>query len=73
MLLLDEPRQQSSSKVSFGQLLERAAEQRGAQQQVIVSTSEDFDTLSPILARLECKKIIFDGYLLQPVQPRANV
>jgi len=73
MLLLDEPRQQSSSKVSFGQLLERAAEHRGARQQVIVSTSEDFDTLSPILARLECKKIIFGGYVLQPVQPQANV
>lgn len=72
MLLLDEPRQQSSSKVSFGHLLERAAEHRGAQQQVIVSTSEDFDTLSPILARLHCKRIIFDGYVLQPVQAQTN-
>lgn len=68
MLLLDEPRQQSSSKVSFGQLLERAANHRGASQQVIVSTSEDIDTLTPILARLSCKKIIFDGYVLQPVE-----
>lgn len=68
MLLLDEPRQQSSSKVSFGQLLERAAKHRGNGQQVIVSTSEDIDTLTPILARLSCKKIIFDGYVLQPVE-----
>ena len=68
MLLLDEPRQQSSSKVSFGQLLERAASHRGTGQQVIVSTSEDIDTLTPILARLSCKKIIFDGYVLQPVE-----
>lgn len=72
LLLLDEPRQQSSSKVSFGQLLEHAAKHRGAQQQVIVSTSEDIDTLSPILARLECKRIIFNGYVLQPVQPQTN-
>lgn len=68
MLLLDEPRQQSSSKVSFGQLLERAADHRGTGQQVIVSTSEDIDTLKPILARLLCKKIIFDGFVLQPVE-----
>lgn len=68
MLLLDEPRQQSSSKVSFGQLLERAANHRGAGQQVVVSTSEDIDTLTPILARLSCNKIIFDGYVLQPVE-----
>lgn len=72
MLLLDEPRQQSSSKVSFGQLLERAANHRGTGQQVIVSTSEDIDTLTPILARLLCKKIVFDGYVLQPVQTGLN-
>jgi len=68
MLLLDEPRQQSSSKVSFGQLLERAANHSVGGQQVIVSTSEDIDTLKPILARLSCQKIIFDGYVLQPVE-----
>jgi hypothetical protein len=73
MLLLDEPRQQSSSKVSFGQLLERAAAHRQGNQQVIVSTSEDFDTLAPILARLSCKKIIFDGYVLQPVSVDGNL
>lgn len=72
MLLLDEPRQQSSSKVSFGQLLERAANHRGTGQQVIVSTSEDIDTLTPILARLSCKKIIFNGYVLQPVEPELD-
>lgn len=68
MLLLDEPRQQSSSKVSFGQLLERAASHNRAGQQVIVSTSEDIDTLGPILARVSCNKIIFDGYVLQPIE-----
>jgi hypothetical protein len=67
LLVLDEPRQQSSSKVSFGQLLERAAQCRLGSQQVIVSTSEDFDTITPILSRLNCRKIIFSGYVLQPL------
>lgn len=67
MLLLDEPRQQSSSKVSFGALLERAAAHTKGDQQVIVSTSEDIDTLLPILSRLDCKKSVFGGYVLQPV------
>ncbi|MFZ5704785.1 MAG: AAA family ATPase [Pseudomonadota bacterium] len=66
MLLLDEPRQQSSSKVSFGRLLERAASHQRGDQQVIVSTSEDFETLTPILERLQCRRTIFDGYVLQP-------
>jgi hypothetical protein len=66
MLLLDEPRQQSSSKVSFGRLLERAASHQRGDQQVIVSTSEDFDTLTPILERLQCRKTVFEGYVLQP-------
>lgn len=67
LLVLDEPRQQSSSKVSFGQLLERAAQYRLGSQQVIVSTSEDFDTIMPILSGLNCRKIIFSGYVLQPL------
>lgn len=67
LLVLDEPRQQSSSKVSFGQLLERASRYRLGSQQVIVSTSEDFDTISPILNGLDCRKIIFSGYILQPL------
>ena len=66
MLLLDEPRQQSSSKVSFGALLARAAEHRRGDQQIIVSTSEEIETLIPILERLECQKTIFEGYVLQP-------
>jgi hypothetical protein len=66
MLLLDEPRQQSSSKVSFGRLLERAAGHRQGDQQVIVSTSEDLDTLTPILNHIECWKTIFEGYVIQP-------
>lgn len=66
MLLLDEPRQQSSSKVSFGRLLEHAASHQRGDQQVIISTSEDFETLTPIIERVKCRKTIFEGYVLQP-------
>lgn len=68
MLLLDEPRQQSSSKVSFGRLLERAAALQRSDQQVIVSTSEDLETLREILARIKCNETIFPGYVITPVQ-----
>ncbi|PWK76067.1 hypothetical protein [Aminobacter sp. AP02] len=67
MLLLDEPRQQSSSKISFGHLLERAAASQRSDQQVIVSTSEDLETLKDILSRIKCKKTIFSGYVIKPV------
>jgi hypothetical protein len=67
MLLLDEPRQQSSSKISFGRLLERAAAHQRADQQVIVSTSEDLETVKDILSRLKCNATIFPGYVIKPV------
>ncbi|NKC29894.1 ATP-binding protein [Falsiroseomonas selenitidurans] len=70
LLLLDEPRQQSSSKVSFGALLERAASHQQGDAQIIVSTSEDIDNLLPIINRLRCEKTIFDGYILQPIATR---
>lgn len=68
MLLLDEPRQQSSSRVSFGRLLERAAERQRADQQVIVSTSEDLETLKDILSRIDCRKTIISGYVIKRLQ-----
>lgn len=68
MLLLDEPRQQSSSRVSFGRLLERAAERQRADQQVIVSTSEDLETLKDILSRIDCKETIISGYVIKRLQ-----
>lgn len=68
MLLFDEPRQQSSSKVSFAGLLQVASNQR-RDQQVIVSTSEDIETLKQILAGLDCRTTIFPGYVIKPVGP----
>ena len=72
MLLLDEPRQQSSSKISFGALLENAAAHRQGNQQVIVSTSEDLETLAPIIERIQCKRTIFKGYVLQPLSSHGS-
>lgn len=68
MLVLDEPRQQSSSKVSFAQLLESAASRPQGDQQIIVSTSEDLETLQAILARIKCKASIFPGYVIKPLE-----
>jgi hypothetical protein len=67
MLIFDEPRQQSSSKVSFESLLKRAASTRKRGQQVIFSTSEDLQSLQRITAGLDCNERIFPGYVIQPI------
>ncbi|WP_258766885.1 hypothetical protein [Bradyrhizobium arachidis] len=65
LLVFDEPRQQSSSKVSFEGLLKRASQAKRHNQQVIFSTSEDQETLRQITGKIECSQVIFSGYLLQ--------
>ncbi|RTM09956.1 MAG: hypothetical protein EKK31_04420 [Hyphomicrobiales bacterium] len=65
MLVFDEPRQQSSSRPSFQNLLARAARAKKRNQQVIFSTSEDLETLEGIIARIDCERVIFPGYILQ--------
>lgn len=67
LLIFDEPRQQSSSKVSFESLLRRASDSKRRKQQVIFSTSEDLETLRRITKTLDCREVIFPGYLLQKV------
>ncbi|MGN8119791.1 hypothetical protein [Labrys sp. 22185] len=66
-LVFDEPRQQSSSRPSFQNLLMRAAAAKARNQQVIFSTSEDLETLKSITATIDCKQVIFPGYILQKV------
>jgi hypothetical protein len=66
-LLFDEPRQQSSAKVSFESLLRRAAAVKRHNQQVIFSTSEELQNLQRITSRLECDEHIFSGYIIQPI------
>lgn len=68
ILAFDEPRQQSSSKVSFRRLLERASLSLQRNQQVIFSTSEDIENLKQILADIDCEEKIFPGYVIQPVK-----
>ncbi len=65
LLVFDEPRQQSSSKVSFEGLLKRASESKRHNQQVIFSTSEDLETLQRITGQIDCSEVIFRGYILQ--------
>ena len=68
MLIFDEPRQQSSSRPSFQNLLSRAAAAKKRNQQVIFSTSEDIETLKTITAKIDCKEVIFSGYILQKLK-----
>ncbi|MCP3418638.1 hypothetical protein NLM16_31465 [Bradyrhizobium brasilense] len=68
LLIFDEPRQQSSSRVSFESLLKRAAESRRHNQQVIFSTSEDLETLQRITQHISCDEVIFPGYILQKLE-----
>jgi len=67
MLIFDEPRQQSSSRPSFQNLLKRASKSKDVNQQIIFSTSEDLETLKRITASVECQEIIFPGYILQKI------
>ena len=67
LLVFDEPRQQSSSRVSFEQLLKRASLSKRRGQQVIFSTSEDLSVLTEIISSLDCNRIIFQGHILQPL------
>lgn len=68
LLLFDEPRQQSSSKLSFEGLLKRASESKRHNQQVIFSTSEDLETLRRITEKIDCSEVIFKGYILQKIE-----
>ena len=64
-LIFDEPRQQSSSRPSFENLLKRASLAKKRNQQVIFSTSEDLETLKSITSSINCEEVIFSGYILQ--------
>ena len=68
MLLFDEPRQQSSAKVSFEKLLARTSNAKRRNQQVIFSTSEDLQNLQRVTASLDCEERIFPGYLIQRIR-----
>ncbi|MGJ4940641.1 hypothetical protein ACQR1W_08730 [Bradyrhizobium sp. HKCCYLS1011] len=68
LLVFDEPRQQSSSEVSFESLLRRASASKQTNQQVIFSTSENLETIQLITRKLDCNELVFTGYLLRKLQ-----
>jgi len=55
ILLLDEPKQQSTADAGLASFLERAAQSRDAGHQVIVATSESANTLERMLSHLKEK------------------
>jgi hypothetical protein len=67
LLLLDEPRQQQTDKVSFAEFAKRASSARDHQEQVIILTSEDEDTLASMLRGIEYQYLVFDQPLIQPL------
>ncbi|EIP98815.1 hypothetical protein OpiT1DRAFT_03284 [Opitutaceae bacterium TAV1] len=73
LLILDEPRQQETARTSFRQLFVRAAANAGANQQVIVATSEEQANLQPLLATLPHQLISFRERIVKPLGLRAEV
>lgn len=65
-LAFDEPRQQSTKKVSFAALLRRAAGD-SKDSQVIFATSEELASLREMLAGISHELHAVDGFLLKPV------
>jgi hypothetical protein len=64
-LLFDEPRQQSTRELSFGQLLKRASEANAAKQQIVFFTSEKMAQLQEQLKGLPHHLKEFSGRILQ--------
>lgn len=67
VVIFDEPRQQSTAKISLEQLLKRAADAKAAGQQVIFATSEDRDQLEQFLQDIGCHYLPFDGHILHRI------
>lgn len=70
LLVFDEPRQQSADRVSFGELVKRAATSGKFGQQVIVFTSEDASTVRKSLEGLPHSLTDFDNERL--IKPKSQ-
>jgi len=75
LLVLDEPKQQETNRVSFRELFRRVESARNHKQQVIIATSEDESTLLPLLAGVTHQYISCVGQIVQPlpVEPQPNL
>jgi hypothetical protein len=65
LLVLDEPKQQSTDKVSFASLLRRASEAGQYGQQIIFATSEEHELLEASIQNIDCNLIEFHKKMLQ--------
>ncbi len=70
LLVLDEPRQQQTDKVSFKEFAKRASEASSFGAQVLLFTSEDHETLSAMLANVNHYYVNFEDKMIQPIGPR---
>ncbi len=68
LLVFDEPRQQGAEKLSFDELLHRAAKTKEFGQQVIFATSEDQEILEGIINDIDCNYRHFDGRILVRIE-----
>lgn len=66
-IVFDEPRQQSTRDISFGQLLKRASSAGKAKQQVVFFTSENFDRLQQQLVDLPHRFMPVEGHILRKI------
>jgi hypothetical protein len=64
LLILDEPRQQQTDRVSFAEFARRAAQADPAQQQIIIATSEEESLLKEMLETAPHQYLPFTGKLL---------
>jgi hypothetical protein len=64
-VVFDEPRQQATRELSFQRLLQRAATAKSSGQQVIFATSEGRERLDMFLSGVDCRLLMFEGYMLQ--------
>jgi hypothetical protein len=64
LLVLDEPRQQQTDRVSFAEFAARASSAGGYGQQVIFATSEEEETLRKMLQGLPHQYIPFEGKMI---------
>jgi len=65
LLVLDEPRQQDTARVSFGAFLKRASRAAKYGEQVIFATSEELDTLGPLLEGVPHTMHLVKGKILK--------
>ena len=66
-VVFDEPRQQATRELSFQRLLQRAATSVAAGQQVVFATSEKQERLAEFLSGVDCKLLLFEGYMLKKI------